>query len=519
MKLTSIDLEKTERFSKLFTDYINRDTKLNKFFGHYPTIENFEKQIEEKNFSSESRKVLCDVLTDQYLDFEKSDTLSSNLELLARDNTYTVTTGHQLNIFTGPLYFIYKIVTVVTTCRELAKKYPDCNFVPVYWMASEDHDYDEISYFWLYGSKHKWSTDQSGAVGRFTTEALAKLCDEIPGMPSLFKEAYSNYDSLAKAGRCYVNSLFGEQGLVVVDADDHRLKSLFIPVIEDDVFNHTANKVVNKNTLELQELGYDTQVNPREINLFYLGKDFRERIEGEGEKFKVVNTEVVWNKEALKSEISDSPEKFSPNVILRPLYQEMVLPNLAYVGGPSEVAYWFQLKPIFDYFQVPLPMLMPRNFVGIIDHLTKNKIEKIGFEYDELFKPQFELEKEIALRTTDKQIELDGQKDSLIELFKGIGKQAATIDKTLVAHVEAQASKTASRLDLIEKKFIRAEKRKHSDKMQQLDAVLSVLFPANSLQERRDNFLNFYMQDPNFILKLLDALDPFDYRFHILLNG
>ena len=311
MKLTSIDLSKTNRFSKLFTDYIDSKAALAPFYDRFPKIDNFKEQIKEKQFSLANRQILCQVLEEQYKDYEKKESLEQNLKSLARENTFTITTGHQLNIFTGPLYFIYKIVTVINSCRQLSKAYPDYNFVPVYWMASEDHDFDEISYFWLNGQKHRWETVQSGAVGRFMTDELSKLCDEIPGMPELFKEAYQNYDSLADAGRCYVNALFGDQGLVVIDADNRQLKSLFTSVIEDDVLNNTSYELVEKATADLQKLGYSTQVNPRKINFFYLSKGFRERIENDNEAFKVLNSDISLSKQEILTSISNTPEKYN----------------------------------------------------------------------------------------------------------------------------------------------------------------------------------------------------------------
>ncbi|MEQ9119850.1 bacillithiol biosynthesis cysteine-adding enzyme BshC [Fulvivirga sp.] len=519
MKLASLDLEVTNKFSKLFIDYIQENDSLKDYYNVFPHVENFEQLIKERKFSAENRKILCQTLDKQYTNISKSTSLELSLTQLAMPNTFTITTGHQLNIFTGPLYFIYKIITVINTSKVLKEKYPDYNFVPVYWMASEDHDYDEIKYFRLDGKKHVWETGQNGAVGRFDTKELSKLAQEIPGIPDFFKTAYKQGKNLAEAVQLYVNELFGDEGLVVVDADDTDLKRLFATVIEDDIFNHSAKKVVGDCTDKLEAIGYKTQVFPREINFFYLDDQLRSRIEYHDGLYKVLDTDISFDRETLEKLIQEEPERFSPNVILRPVYQEAILPNLAYVGGPSEVAYWFQLKPIFDHYKIPFPALMPRNFAMIVPKHVSNKIEKTGLSWEEMFKDKNEIFKHIAIENTDNKVLLNGQMNELVDLFEKIKAQAESIDPTLKAHVEAQSVRTQHKLEVIEKKFIRAEKRKHSDKINQIESVLSYLFPNGGLQERTDNFLNFYLANPQFVKNLTDQLDPFDYRFHIFDNG
>ena len=519
MKLASLDLEVTNKFSKLFIDYIQEKDSLKEFYNIFPKVENFEQLIKERKFSAENRKILCQALEKQYTNISKSTRLELSLTQLADSKTFTITTGHQLNIFTGPLYFIYKIITVINTCKVLKEKYPDYNFVPVYWMASEDHDYDEIKYFRLDGRKYTWETDQNGAVGRFNTKELFKLAEDIPGIPEFFKSAYKQSKNLAEAVRYYVNELFGDEGLVVIDADDSDLKKLFVPVIEDDIFKHSAKAVVGECSEKLESVGYKTQVFPREINFFYLDDQLRSRIEFQDGIYKVLDFDISFDQASLEKLIKESPEKFSPNVILRPVYQEVILPNLAYIGGPSEVAYWFQLKPIFDCHNIPFPALMPRNFAMVVPNHIFKKIEKTGLSWEEMFKDKNEIFKQIALDNTDNKVLLNGQINELVELFERIKTQAETIDPTLKAHVEAQSVRTQHKLEVIEKKFIRAEKRKHSDKINQIDSILDYLFPNGGLQERTDNFLNFYLANPQFVRNLIDQLDPFDYRFHIFDNG
>src|SRR5688572_9136688 len=253
MQHKKIPLADTKAFSPFFLDYIQQKQTLTPFYHYFPSPDNFEKQIAEKSpsFPADRRDVLVRVLKKQYEGLKQDPAVSSNIESLSQANTYTVTTGHQLNIFTGPLYFVYKIVTVINACRKLKVLYPEHNFVPVYWMASEDHDYEEIKYFRLYGKKYVWETSQTGAVGRFSTQGFDKLLKEIPGDISIFRDAYTKNKTLAGAVRHYVNSLFGNEGLVVLDADERDLKKLFIPAVEQDVFSNSTHSLVDKTNKSL----------------------------------------------------------------------------------------------------------------------------------------------------------------------------------------------------------------------------------------------------------------------------
>src|SRR6478735_2753923 len=518
MRIHKLAFADTHAFSSFFLDYIQQKESLQKFNNRFPTPENFKDQIQEKatSFPSHNREVLSAALKEQYKGLTVTESTTRNLNALTDSKTFTVTTGHQLNIFTGPLYFIYKIVTVINACTKLKALYPGYHFVPVYWMASEDHDFEEIQYFKLYGKKYVWTTDQKGAVGRFDTKSMAKLLNEIPGDITVFKNAYTKNKTLAAAVRHYVNELFGSEGLVVVDADHRELKKLFVPVIQDDLFQHNPKRLVEEKNKQLEVLGYHTQVFARDINLFYLENGLRSRLEKESNTFKVVDSTIEFTDEQVKKLIASEPEKFSPNVILRPLYQETILPNLAYVGGPAEVTYWLQLKGVFDHFKVPFPMLMPRNFGMVMDAQTVRKFEKTGLALSELFEEKNHIFNSWIAKNTTHDLSLGKAIDSTQKLLSEVREQATAIDQTLYQFVAAETKRALTGLEKIEKKMLRAEKRKQEDKIRQIEVVKDTLFPNGGLQERTDNFLNFYQQDKDFIKKVIECFDPFDYKFNIL---
>ena len=302
MLLQKIPFRSTLAFTEFFLKYIERNTSLESFYGRFPTLANFKEQRNEKSksFPFSNRQLLVRVLQRQYANMPAlAPEVKNNIQSLLKENCFTVTTGHQLSIFTGPLYFIYKIATVISTCRQLKHQYPDGHFVPVYWMASEDHDYEEIKSFKLYGKKYTWETQQQGAVGRFHIKGFEQILKQLPGDVSLFSDAYLKNHSLADAVRTYVNELFKDEGLVVIDADDRELKEVLQPVMGDDIFLNTSNALVSETNKQLESLGFHPQVNPREINFFYLEKDLRSRLEQHGNAFAVVDTDLKFSKEEI----------------------------------------------------------------------------------------------------------------------------------------------------------------------------------------------------------------------------
>lgn len=519
MQLKKIPLADTHAFSPFFLDYLEQKKSLKPFYNRFPEVDNFKGQITDKsaNFPAHHRKVLVSSLEKQYKNTETIPAVKNNIQLLNSQKTFTVTTGHQLNIFTGPLYFIYKIVTVINTCKQLKTKFPEYDFVPVYWMASEDHDYDEIKYFRLYGKKHVWETTQYGAVGRFNTKGFDKLIDQLPGEFEVFKKAYLKNQKLSDAVRYYVNSLFGSEGLVVLDPDDRDLKGLFKKVMHEDIFKSTTLDLVEKTNKALESHQYKTQVFCRNINFFYLDDNIRSRIEKQGEQYKVLDSKLSFTADQISELIEKEPEKFSPNVILRPLYQEYILPNLAYVGGPAEVIYWLQLKSVFDYFNIPFPALMPRNFGLVMEQHIYKKFDKTELEIGQLFEEKNFLFNHWILKHSEHNLTVGEERTTIENIFLNLRQRAETIDQTLGPFIGAEGKRAINSLEKIEHKLLRAEKRLQSDKLRQIEAVKDALFPNGGLQERTDNFLNFYQQDIDFIQKLIANFDPFDFRMNILI--
>lgn len=517
MNIQKVALSEANSFKGLFLDYIKRKKSINEFYNNYPDIGGFEKQIKEKKFPAENRRILVKSLAQQYENFAAGKPVKANLDLLAQENTYTITTGHQLNIFTGPLYFIYKIVTIINLSAKLKAQFPDKNFVPVYWMASEDHDFEEIQSFNLFGKKYTWETDQTGAVGDFSLDGIEKIFEALPEKIELFEKAYLNSRSLSDATRFFVNELFGQYGLVIIDAHRPELKSTFHPVIKDDLENHKANDLAGKTTKKLVKLGYQSQLYPRSINFFYLNDGLRERIYKDGEYFKVKNTDLKFSREEILDILEKNPEKFSPNVVLRPLYQETILPNLAYIGGPAEVAYWLQLKGIFDEYNLPFPILVPRNYALVVSKSLSQKVEKLGVKYKDLFMDFQELKVRYLAQNAENEISIEKETEKSLQNYECIKIKANKVDPSLEGFIAAEAAKAKKSLENIGKRIRKAEEKRQEVEINQLENIKNKLFPNGQLQERHDNFLNFFINNPHFIHDLVKVFDPLDFNFNVII--
>ncbi len=516
MNLEKLNFSQTQAFTPIFLDYIAQKEPLRPFYHRPPALDSFGEQLQEKQLDGAIRQDLVAVLNDQYAKLEATPAVSDNIAALADERTYTITTGHQLNIFSGPLFFIYKLVTTINSCRRLQEAFPDDHFVPVYWMASEDHDFAEINHFHLFGETYRWESEQQGAVGRFKLDGLEAILEKLPEAVPLFERAYQNQENLADATRAFVHELLGEHGLVVLDADDARLKQHFVPVMQDDLQRHSAQEKVAQASEQLEQLDYRTQVFPREINLFYMDGQQRERLVTEGEAFAVNNTDQRFSRSELQEMLQKHPERFSPNVVLRPLYQEMILPNLGYVGGPGELAYWLQLKPVFDHYEVPLPVLLPRNFALIVSKTNAKKLHKVGLKVHELFADTDTLVKDYVAQHAESSLSLGEEKAAMAEVYRQVEEKVLAVDGSLKGFIGAESSKSFKSLENIEKRLKKAEEQKQETAINQLEGLKDKLFPEGGLQERYENLLNYYINNPQFVDELLDKLDPFDLRFNVL---
>lgn len=527
-----INYADTGFFSKTITDYLDNHPDLQQFYGERPTFEGFGQLIKNKKVTAD-RKALVGVLQDQYNKISEiagPDAIKFPLQGvrgLADSNTYTITTGHQLNIFTGPLYFIFKIATAIKLSQQLKARFPDKNFVPVYWMASEDHDFAEINHTKVGGKKIEWPMEAAGATGRVATKTIRQalnqykgvlgLTGNAPQLAEMVETAYTKFDKLADATRYLVNALFGRYGLVIIDADDTRLKQQLAGIVEQDIIEQNSFKNITQSNAALQKAGVHIQVNPREINFFYLLDGLRERIVFENNRYAVLGSDIVFTEAELRTEIQQHPERFSPNVVMRPLYQEVILPNLAYIGGGAEIVYWLELKANFDHYKVDFPILLLRNSGLLVPKEAAAHIKKMGFTMADVFRPADALKTDWVKQNTGYNLSLNDEWMALRGVFDQIKTHASKIEATLAPSTEAIQARLKHALENLERKMVKAEKRNHDTRLAQIDNFKQALFPNGSLQERTENIGRFYVKwGQPLIDELIEKFEPLDFKFTVL---
>jgi len=289
--------------------------------------------------------------------------------------------------------------------------------------------------------------------------------------------------------------------------------------MREELLEQPSKGLVEKTQKDLKKAGFGAQAHAREINLFYLRNGLRERIVLENGVYKVLNTSYTFTTIEILKELDDHPDHFSPNVIMRPLLQEKVLPNLAYIGGGGELAYWMERQSQFEYFGINFPMLIRRNSLLWVDQTTLKKITKLGLNVDQLFENTETLSKNYIRQHTENDLSIQTEKDQLKALFESIANKAKNIDPTLEKAILADYARQAKSLENLEGRLMRAEKQKHDTALNQMRKLKEKLFPKNGLQERYDNFLPFYLKyGHDFFNTLLQVLNPLEEGFVVVVD-
>jgi bacillithiol biosynthesis cysteine-adding enzyme BshC len=525
---TYVPYKDTGFFSRLAIDYLSNHPDTHAFYQFSPDAEGLKRAIVERAKYPVNRKALVAALNKQYTNLTRNIKTDENIQSLLNENTFTVCTAHQPNLLTGYLYFIYKILHAIKLAEQLNEEYPGKHFVPIYYMGSEDNDLEELGTFRFRDTKFTWDGNgQAGAVGRMNTKGLKPLLNELfklfgpPGknceeLEKLLTTAYLQHKTIAEATHYLVNELFGQYGLVVLNPDDATLKAEFIPVMEDELLHQEAYPII---TGQIEKLGvnYKIQAHPRPVNLFYLSEQLRERIEKNNEKWTIVNTDKKFAKAEILDELKKNPERFSPNVMLRGLFQETILPNVAFIGGGAEVAYWLQLKTLFKHYHVFFPCIFLRQSVMWINTPQTRLREQLEFNIHEIFKPEHDLVTDYISKHTTNEWKTDEEARAIEAIFQSLAQKATSLDPTLKDGAAAALAKMKHQLQTLEKKMLRSEKKKMDIQLQRISLLKNVLFPNNSLQERVENFLDYYLDGgPAFLDVIKNGIKPLTPDFLVI---
>jgi len=483
----------TSLVNKLVRDYLQDDAFLKPFHSGYPDLKNIAESAAFRKQIPLNRKTLTAVLTDQY---RQSGILGPGIEKqiqrLEEPNTFTVTTGQQVGIFLGPAYTLMKILSCIRLAEELNRFNPENHYIPVFWMATEDHDVEEIRHHWYKGELYSWETKQTGPVGRFHTQGLQELIRRMRGKTGLtadlsalfdlFEKAYAA-PNLADATRRIAHELFSARGLICLDADDVRLKRGFIPIVEQDLIECNSYNLLQLTNQKLST-HYPIQVKGREVNFFWMNGQARLRIERSENGFRTSEGKKEWTTRQILEELKSQPENFSPNVVMRPLYQEFILPNLAYIGGAAEIAYWMETKAIFDRYGMPFPKLVMRNSMTLMARVESRKVRKYGILDESLFLPLEELLRKHLTEHFGENFLSSDDWQLLEPFFQRMEQKAGSVASSKVQSLLALKKRWSSDVEKFNKKLFRYRRKLEHERIQALENIHHMVFPKGNLQER-----------------------------------
>ena len=520
MHVSRVPFPDVPQFSDKDVAYATADPRLRPFYKYDVDPGAFEQVMQDKAEDDTNRDLLVRALTEQYADLNEAELARSQVQSLGDENTFTVITAHQPSLFTGPLYFIYKICSTINLARQLNERYPGKKIVPVFITGGEDHDFEEINHARIFGNTVTWDNGgEGGAVGAMPTgtlsptlSALSDLLgtrDRAREIYARIEKAYTGSETYGAASVSLVHDLFGQTGLVVADMSGKAYKTAFRPIMERELFEQVSQPLMEKAQQALTGAGFSGQAHAREINLFYLSDGRRDRIVRDGERFNINDTDVSFSASALRDELKSHPERFSPNVVMRPLFQERIFPNLAYIGGGGELAYWLERKEQFAEFGLNFPMLIRRNSVLWVDGSDRKKLDKLELSVTDLFRDADLIIRDYVAARSENELSLREEVAEVTAVFERIAAKAKEIDPTLEAAVLGEGTKQTKAIENLEGRLRRTEKQRFDVAMGQINKLRDKLFPDNSLQERKDNFLNIYLQEGEAMFDtLIKHLDP-----------
>jgi len=528
-----IALEQSSFVPPIVKDYLNKDAQLSPFVTSWHNTQGMENAIQNRVFDRVKREVLVKHLHEQYegaeVFLESGELVQTNIRHLLELQTYTITTGHQLSLFGGTLFMTYKILSAIKLAQNLSQQFPQKKFVPVLWLASEDHDFEEIQTTHLFGKDITWGTD-SGAklTGKISLEDISQTLQELGELMgekeqakiwfSQIKLAYESHRNLGEASIRFYHNLFKSFGLVILDPNAKALKRFLLPIMEADILKQETYAVqqVSDKVLDAK---YKLQIHARPINFFYVNEQFvRSMIKRNEEgNFSLASGEKEWTSSEMADEIAHFPERFSPNVNLRPVFQEIILPNLSYFGGPAEVAYWLQLKPIFDYYEISYPLVGLRYMNIFVPSNMQERVIKMGLVIEDLLLSESQLTQKFVQQVQG--ISFPEKMETILNSLQDLVDHAKVLDVNLGK--EMLAFKLQSK-DFFKSKTPALKKAAEMSQEAQIEKLLKLrgrLFPKGILQERIETLLQHEItMNTSILTEILNQMEVFSGKMDLTIN-
>ncbi|MEX0906309.1 MAG: bacillithiol biosynthesis cysteine-adding enzyme BshC [Balneolaceae bacterium] len=510
MSCTSVPFQSLP-FPELFKDYISQNPKLSEFFSGSPFSDSeIEKKIETFRFTG-NRKKTVELLKDFNQQFNPPAETIQSLNKLSDEKSFAVVTGQQLILYGGPVFTIYKVLTAIELSNKWQKKY-NKPFVPVFWLADEDHDFEEVSKIGFPGTD-EFNEINIGALGE-GNETAGEL--SLNGSFSEFRKSleesqietefsrdlwkalddfYSSGEKLRTAFGRLLLFLFGKHGLVLAGSNDQAIKNHVVQPLQKSVVNYKElYKSLQGTTRGLVKKGYQAQVQVQESNLFWID-EYRQRkkINVKDNRWAVEKDGREWSTEQLSKEIEKQPHRFSPNVFLRPVVQDTLLPSITYIGGPGEIAYYSQMKNFYRNFDMEMPLIFPRFSATVLESGIDRIKEKLPFSFPDYFDRIEDLESRYIQNKNSVDVEqLFAQwKNRTDELTKEIKTKIGEIDPTLAGSAGKAKAVYLAELDKLKGKIYRSIKQQEKIQLERLHKIKNNINPNKNLQEREVAFIYF----------------------------
>ncbi len=527
--------------SNLYYTYNNNFDRLSQFYsGNYKEKTAWDEKIHSLHSKEYDRSLLLRVLNEQNRSFNSGIKTLANIDLLGNENTFAVVTGQQLGLFVGPLYTIYKAITAVKLADKLSKEYPEYNFVPVFWLEGEDHDFDEINKVKLINASNEFTTLEYllngkplerniGATGSIIIddhidqllsgiEASLQRTDYTEPLLQMLRGYYKKGSTLLQAFAMFFNHLYEDSGLIFFDSSNKEFKKNLAPLFEKEINSDAeTSKLVIQKSAELEE-HFHAQIKAKSVNLFMFHKEGRFLIErSESGDYYLKNTRQRFTKEELLHLCRTSPEIFSPNVVLRPLCQDTMLPTIAYVGGPAEVAYFAQLKPVYEFFSVTMPIIYPRISASIVEEKVKKVLEKYSLEIQELFGDVDMILSKVSEQVSEVKVDtlFHNLETTIKENINEARFAIQQIDPTLNGTVDGTLQKFLQQLEVLKQKTQKAQQQKEEISLKQIRKASLHIFPNGNFQEREISLIHYLNKYGVDFVKWISheiALDKFQHQ-------
>jgi bacillithiol biosynthesis cysteine-adding enzyme BshC len=534
LRLAGTDPDKLP-FNTLFLHYLTGNEKVAEFFDFSPFADEDIKLCAGSVPEPENREELVKVLKTFNRDFGLHPNATRNLDRLADTGSLTIVTGQQLTLYGGPLYTILKTLTAI----RLSKHYEALlgrAVIPVFWLADEDHDFEEAAAIsvpapsGLYSTMLKDNTGHRGSVGRnLLGDDISRISNELRGvLPDtdfseelwdLLNACYKPGNTFREAMALYLGRLFSRHGLIFAGSDDPEIKKLMNKPLTRAISDAGPLQQALEYSSGQVEKAYHRQANVHDNTLFLQTKNgSRERLSRSNGEWHTESGENL-SSEKLLHLASESPEVFSPNVFLRPVLQDHMLPNMGYVAGPGEIAYYAQMKSFYHAFDRKMPLIIPRLSATVIEPAIDRIMNGIPFELHHYQERIEDLEKKwLQLsEAPDADLLFDRWNTDVDALNSRYEKEVENIEPTLTDTASKSAAEYKKSLEKLKQKLNRAIKSKQETQLKRIARIKNELFPNGGLQER--NVAHIYFMNKygiNIWDELLDAITPEAIRSHQL---